>query len=94
MSRQLSENAIAQILEDCSDSESEEKQEISEDEVNITLTDSDEAGPSAPEMKLRCFICPRAKDKKITIVCKSCNKTICKPHSIPITYCLPCQRND
>ncbi|CAG4982041.1 unnamed protein product [Parnassius apollo] len=94
MSRQLSENAIAQILEDCSDSESEEKQEISEDEVNITLTDSDEAGPNAQKMKRRCFICPRAKDKKSTIVCKSCKRTIWKPHSIAIIYCLPCQRND
>ncbi|CAK1579113.1 unnamed protein product [Parnassius mnemosyne] len=58
------------------------------------LVDSDEAGPSAPKMKRRCFICPRAKDKKSTIVCKSCKKTICKPHSIAITYCLPCQRKD
>ncbi|CAK1598868.1 unnamed protein product [Parnassius mnemosyne] len=36
------------------------------------LVDSDEAGHSAPKMKRRCFICPRAKDKKSTIVCKSC----------------------
>lgn len=52
---------------------------------------SDEAGSSAPKMKRRCFYCPRSKDKKSTIVCKSCKKSICKPHSTAITYCLPCQ---
>ncbi|KAJ8718877.1 hypothetical protein PYW07_016433 [Mythimna separata] len=54
------------------------------------LPSSDETGPSAPKMKRRCYYCPRSKDKKSTIVCKSCRKTICKPHSVAITYCLPC----
>ncbi|XP_056643942.1 piggyBac transposable element-derived protein 4-like [Diorhabda sublineata] len=55
-----------------------------------TLPSSDEPGPSAPKIKRRCYSCPRSKDKKSTIVCKSCKKTICKPHSVGITYCLPC----
>lgn len=54
----------------------------------------DEAGPSAPKMKRRCYICPRSKDKKSTIVCKTCKKTICKPHSMSVIYCLPCEPKD
>lgn len=58
------------------------------------LPSIDEAGPSAPKIKRRCFYCPRSKDKKSSIVCKSCKKTICKPHSVAVTYCLPCQTKE
>lgn len=64
MSRQISEDAIAQILQDISDSESEDIRDKRLFYKEEPLPSSDEAGPSAPKMKRRCSICPRSKDKR------------------------------
>ncbi|CAM4725044.1 unnamed protein product [Leuciscus chuanchicus] len=45
---------------------------------------------ATPRKKMRCFFCSREKDRKTTVMCRTCTNPICRSHAVYHAYCLQC----
>lgn len=43
------------------------------------------------KIRARCFICGRKKNRVTTIICSSCNKSVCKQHMTSVVTCNYCK---
>ncbi|KAK7140748.1 hypothetical protein R3I94_013126 [Phoxinus phoxinus] len=55
-----------------------------EDEASTSHTEA------APRKRMRCFLCPREKDRKTSLMCRTCTNPICRSHAVYHAYCLEC----
>ena len=71
--------------------------DVMKNAAGVTSKDADAAGPSRQEVgqsrkRKRCFLCPSTNDNKHSTVCRQCNKTVCKNHSVLTVCCDECRQ--
>ena len=54
---------------------------VSEEAIQKTVEETRETASEPPRKKVRCTICPSAKDRKTKTFCSKCSKNVCQEHS-------------